>query len=346
MSIRPPKGQQVQDISSWCPLTEHSFNILFDDAFVTGSGIDYTHWKALPSPIGLKDRGDYRRDGLDVLTANGMLYVCSGVFTGAETDNTTDRKRTDGGVVDPTVSRLILPRFYNTTVSTAGTVNTNPVDNGKRIHLDIGDRLYVTDPAANTKVPWSQRMTYEVGENIPMFPIIELEVPIIDSRNIQYTQGVDFCITANGNICWMPGGKNPGIDPQTGKGRVYSIRYLYRAFYYVVSLPKEVRMTNITTNGVRVPERLASYAVIQREYVWHSQNRGDPKNVSASKTPQRAVQEPLDNIKPGPGAVSVDMVNMEDGLPPIRPPREGDLLLENGGGIELDNTCGDIKLEE
>jgi hypothetical protein len=316
MSDRTPIGEQIQDISSWCPITQHSFNITFDDFFVTSSGIDYSHWKAMPSPIGLKDRGDYRRDGLDVLTSNGMLYVCAGVFTGCETDNTTDKKRTDGGIIDPSVSRLILPRFYNTTKSVAGSVNNNPVDDGKRIYLAPGDRLYVSDPDANVKVSNYQKMTYEVGPNVPMFPIIELEIPIIDSRNISYVQGLDYCITSDGNINWMAGGSNPGIDPETGKGRVYSIRYLYKAFHYVVSLPKEVRMTNITTGGVRVPERLAYYAVIQREYIWHSQNRGDPKNQSQSPTPQRAVQEPLDTIKPTPGAISVDMVGFTtDGLP-------------------------------
>jgi hypothetical protein len=316
MSDRIPQGEQIQTINAWCPLTQQSFNLIFDDAFVTGQGIDYSHWKAMPSPIGLKDRGDYRRDGLDTITSNGMIYVCAGVFTGCETDNTTDKHRTDGGIIDPSVSRLILPRFYNTTKSVAGTVNTAPVDTGNRIYLAPGDRLYVSDPDANVNVSNYQKMTYEVGPNVPMFPIVQLEVPIVDSRNISYVQGLDYCIDSSGNINWMAGGSNPGIDPETGKGRVYSVRYLYKAFHYVVSLPKEVRMTNITEGGVRIPERLAYYAVIQREYIWHSQNRGDPKNQSQSPTPKRAVQEPLDTIKPQPGTISVDMISFrEDGLP-------------------------------
>ncbi len=314
MSDRTPVGMQIEDINQWCPLTQHSFNILFDDAFVVGSGIDYSHWKAMPSPIGLKDRGDYRRDQLDTITSNGMIYVCAGTFTGCETDNTTDKKRTDGGIIDPSVSRLILPRFYNTTKSVAGSINTGPQDTGARIYLAPGDRLYVSDPDANVNVSNYQKMTYEVGPNIPMFPIVQLEVPIIDSRNISYVQGLDYCIDTNGNINWLPGGNSPGIDPETGKGRVYSVRYLYKAFHYVVSIPKEVRMTNITEGGVRVPERLAYYAVIQREFVYHSTNRGDPKNTNASTTPNRAVQEPLDGIKPLPGVISVDMVGVEDAI--------------------------------
>ena len=316
MSNRRPHGSQIQDIAAWCPLTQHSFNILFDDDFVTSSGIDYCHYKAMPSPIGLKDRGDYRRDGLDVLTSNGMLYVCAGTFTGCETDNTTDKKRTDGGIIDPSVSRLILPRFYNRTKSSGGTINTAPQDDGERIYMAPGDRVYVSDPNANVLVSNYQKMTYEVTPNVPMFPIVQFEVPIIDSQNVSYNEGVDYCISADGNICWQAGGRNPGIDPETGKGRVYSVRYLYKAFHYVISLPKEVRMTNVTEGGARVPERLAYFAVIQREYIYHSQNRPDPKNQSQSPTPNRAVQEPLDTIKPGPGAISVDMVSFtEDGLP-------------------------------
>lgn len=316
MSNRIPVGEQIQTINPWCPLTQQSLNLVFDDSFVIGQGIDYTHWKAMFSPIGLKDRGDYRRDGLDVLTSNGMLYVCAGTFTGCETDNTADKERTEGGTIDPSVSRLILPRFYNKVKSVAGTVNTAPTDDGDRIYMAPGDRIYVSDPNANVSVSNYQKMTYETSTNVPMFPIITLEIPIIDSRNISYVEGLDFCISGDGNINWLPGGSNPGIDPETGKGRVYSVRYLYKAFHYIVTIPKQVRMTNITSGGVRVPERLAYYAVIQREYVHHSQNRPDPKNQSASPTPNRAVQEPLDTIKPGPAAISVDMVNFsEDGLP-------------------------------
>jgi hypothetical protein len=269
----------------------------------------------MPSPIGLKDRGDYRRDGLDALTSNGMLYIYAGTFSGCETDNTTDKKRTDGGIVDPSVSRLIMPRFYNKTKSQPGVINTAAEDDGNRIYLAPGDRIYVSDPTANVLVSNYQKMTYEKADNVPMFPIVSMEVPIIDSQNIQYVQDLDYCITKDGNVSWADGGRNPGIDPQTGQGRVYSVRYLYKAFHYVISLPKEVRMSNVTEGGARVPERMAYYAVIQREYLFHSQNRPDPKNESASKTPQRAVQEPLKSIIPGPGAISVDMVGIsEDGL--------------------------------
>ncbi|HEY5236165.1 MAG TPA: hypothetical protein VIJ14_08310, partial [Rhabdochlamydiaceae bacterium] len=155
------------------------------------------------------------------------------------------------------------------------------------------------------------RMTYEVGVNIPMYPICSLEVPLVDNKNIPYIQGIDFNITGEGNIVWIAGGKSPGINPQTGQGNVYSIRYLYRAYHYVTDIINEVRQANVTEGGVRVPERMAYHAEIVREFIFHSQNRGDPKNASVSKTPQRAVQEPLDNIRPQ-APITVDMTKFSE----------------------------------
>jgi hypothetical protein len=143
--------------------------------------------------------------------------------------------------------------------------------------------------------------------NVPMFPITVLQ-SIIDSRNITYTQGLDFNITADGNISWLDGGNNPGIDPDTGKGRVYSIRYLYKAFYYVWQVLKEVRITNVTEGVVRVPERMPMHCQIVREYIYHNQNKGGPNNQNVSTTPQRVVQAPVESITPNtPGTIQVDM---------------------------------------
>ena len=130
---------------------------------------------------------------------------------------------------------------------------------------------------------------------------------IIDSTNTEYKENVDFIITNCGSIRWLPEGKNPGIDPETGKGRVYSIRYLYNAYYYVVSLHKEVRITNVTQNNVRKPERMPMYAVIVREYMFHNTNRNQAINDSENKAPQRAIQAPVEPINPNSNAVPVNM---------------------------------------
>lgn len=305
VSNRNPKGNQIDTINRFSPQEQQSFDLRrLEIGLSTGLGSDFKHFKATPSPIGKSDRGDYRRnDGVDTITSNGMIYRCAGTFTATMTDNSREQKRSAGGVLNPSESRLVMPRFYN----------KDDVADGERIYLAPGDRLYFADPNADVLVANYHEMDYESDiDNVPMFPIVKLDDKLVDSRNIEYVCGVDFNITEAGNIRWLTGGRNPGIDPNTGKGRIYSVRYLYKAFYYIVALPKEVRITNVTTGGVRSPERMPYHAVIVREYIFHNQNKGDKLNQNKPKTPERVVQAPREQINPNKFAIPVDMSNIGD----------------------------------
>ena len=300
MSNKKHDENNVDVIDRNGPFIQESFDLDRLDVFVTGLGVEFLHYKGIPSPIGQKDRGDYRRsDGVDTITSNGMIYKCSGKFTATMTDNSRDRKRGDAGVLDPSESKLVMPRFYN----------KDGVADGERIYLSPGDRIYVADPETDVLVSNPQKMDYQEGvDNMPMFPIVKLEMPIIDSRNIEYTEGVDFCITDDGNIRWIAGGKNPGIDPQTGKGRIYSIRYLYKAYWYITVILKEVRVTNVSDfDGTRNPQRMPYHAIAQREYIYHNQNKGASTNQNKSKDPKRVAQEPVESVNPSKYTVPVDM---------------------------------------
>jgi hypothetical protein len=313
MSIRKPQGTQVDTITRFAPQVQESFDLNRLDAFVTSLGVDFVHYRATPSPVGKNDRGDLRRnDGVDTITSNGMIYTKAGIFTGTITDNNRSQKRGASGVLDPSEAHLVLPRFYNQLVTPGAASPADGVAQGERIYLMPGDRVYLGDPQANVLVANSQLMDYqEEMDNVPMFPIISLQDKILDSRNIQYTQGVDFEITQQGNVRWLATGQNPGIDPDTAKGRVYTIRYLYKAYYYVVALPKEVRITNVTTGDARVPERMAYSAVIVREYIFHNQNRGDKANLNVPKTPARVDAAPRESIEPNKYVFSVDMTTID-----------------------------------
>lgn len=303
---KKPTGNQVDTINRNSPFVQQSFDLKKQDSFATSFAVEFIHYKAMPSPIGQNDRGDYRRnDGVDTITSNGMIYTCAGKFSATMTDNNRSKGRSDGGVTDPSQSNLVMPRFYN----------KNELTDGDRIYLAPGDRIYVADPSADVLVSNYHKMDYESGiDNIPMFPIEKLDGPIIDSKNTQYNCGVDFKITQNGSIRWIDGGRNPGIDPDTGKGRVYSIRYLYRAYWYVLTLPKEVRVTNVTTGNIRTPERMAYHAVVVREYIYHNQNQAGSQNQNKTKTPQRADATPQENISPDKFVIPVDMSTItEDG---------------------------------
>jgi hypothetical protein len=286
---------------------QESFDLNRLDNFVKGLGVQWLHYKAMPSPIGQKDRGDYRRsDGVDTITSNGMIYTFAGKFTAAITDNSRERKWSGAGPLDPSQGLLVMPRFYDT--NTPDPQNPNCFCPGDRIYLMPGDRLYVADPRADVKVSNAHKMDYNPdGFDQPMFAIEKLEVPIIDSQNIEYKEGIDFCITKDGNISWIPGGNSPGVDPTTGKGRTYSVRYLYRAYYYIAELLKELRITNITIDNERIPERAAYHPLVQREYIYHNQNRGDRTNQLIPKDQKRVAPEPVESTNPAKYSIPVDM---------------------------------------
>lgn len=304
MSKKKPEGNQLDTIQRTSPFIQSSFDLARGDAFVKSLGADFFHYKAMPSPIGQKDRGDYRRsDGVDTVTSNGMIYRCAGKFVATMTDNSRSQQRTDAGQIDPSQSRLVLPRFYE---------KVGNEEESKRIYLAPGDRIYTADPHADVLVETYQKMDYEESDNVPLFPIVELDGHIIDSQNTEYQQGVDFIVTPNGNVRWVAGGRNPGIDPDTGKGRIYSIRYRYKAYWYITQILKEVRVTNVTTGNVRSPERMSYFALVVREFVFHNQNKGDELNELKPKDPKRVVSAPSEPLNPGKYVIPVDMSAIGD----------------------------------
>src|SRR5271165_2803275 len=200
MSDRKAKGLQIDTIPRYAPQVQESFDLGRLDNFVTGLGVDFIHYRAMPSPIGKNDRGALRRnDGVDTITSNGMIYRAAGRFTAAITDNSREQKRGASGLLDPSEARLVMPRFYNKEgIQDCG---SDGVAQGNRIYLAPGDRVYIADPDADVLVANYQEMDYQDElDNEPMFPIVRLEEKIVDSRNIEYNQGDDFELTSQGNI--------------------------------------------------------------------------------------------------------------------------------------------------
>jgi hypothetical protein len=262
------------------------FNLKAQEQFAKDKGIVFEHWAAIPSTIGAKDRGDYRRpDSLDTISENGFIYKKIGEFVGTIVGNSSKGKHSDGGIYDNSTGRLVLPKYYN----------KNCPSDKKEIKLLPGDRVYAKD--VELKVPNYQKVQYDPKRpDLLQFAASDVEF-LSDSRNIEYTCGVDFKLDDEGNIKWIQGGKNPGIDPETGKGRLYGIRYNYVAFWYIQQLINEIRITN--TEGAETPARLPYHAVIQREYVYHNRKRGDSKDTDKKATEtERTNEPPKENVHP------------------------------------------------
>lgn len=259
------------------PIPDIGINLDSQDEFIQNRGIELEHYAAIPSPIGLKDRGDYRRsDQYDSISSNGMIYRKVGCFTGVIVSNSKRKTPSDGGVIDYSTARLILPRNY---------------DDGEEIHIAPGDRIFIK--GLEVLVSNYQRMQYDPGNfDRAQFPIKCVQF-LVDSRGIEYKEGVQFKIQ-DGYVEWIDGKSNPGIDTDTGKGRVYSIRYKYNAHWYITEIPNEVRVAQtIDENGEKTPQRMQYSAIIQREYVYYNQNNDLNKDHGREKL-VRNIEEPKD----------------------------------------------------
>jgi hypothetical protein len=293
---------QLSTLPKTVPLPEMSFNLNKSDDFVKSLGVKFEHYRAIPSPIGLNDRGEYRRvDALDTIAENGMLYKKCGEFTATLVSNSSSKNKVEGGIFDQSTARIILPRYYDT---------DSPTHPNEEIHLCVGDRVYIKD--MEVKVVNYQRCEYNPNySDYLQYPALCVEM-LVDSRGIEYKEGVDFKIDKNGNIQWT-GAKTPGIDPDTGKGRVYSVRYKYNAYWYIVSIPNEVRITNTTEGGIRKPSRMPYQAYIQREYVYHITPRKDnepekPRQID----PTRKIPEPTTPLPVSDYKVKVNVGNFSE----------------------------------
>jgi len=325
---KKPEGEQIETISSEAPYIQESFDLNRMDAFVKSLGVLLTHWKATPSPIGLNDKGDYRRNTgqVDVMTSNGYIYSLAGLFVGVMTGNSKDQRRpVEGGLLDSAQANLILPRYYERKQTNDVACGEDgcvvDTDKNERIYLTPGDRLYYGDPQADDLVVGKELMNFEIDKDtVPMYPIIKMDAPIVDSRGISYQQNIDFVITNCGDIRWIEGRPNPGIDPSTGEGRTFSARYLYKAFYYVTSILREVRITNTSkfgepscdNQGLRSAERMPMFVQLTREYLYHNINKGSETNKAPQKGAElRQTVEPPSTVPIQTGIVRVETTDLD-----------------------------------
>ncbi len=309
MAKKVAKGKQISALPTTpVKLEQISFNLDKQDQFIKSHGVAFVHYRAIPSPIGLKDRGDYRRsDSLDTIAENGFIYKKCGEFTGVILNNNKSKKPVDGGLYDTSEARLTLPRFYNDDSEEAA---------NERIHLCPGDRIFLKNVDKEEKnVVNYQRVEYNPnGNDFLQFPATCVEF-IVDSLGREYKEGVHFKITKGkinfGNIKWINGKNNPGIDPDTGKGRIYSIRYRYEAHWYIAAILNELRIGRVTEGSERKETRMPYQVLIQREYVYHNRNRGDSKDTLKETETNRTNPEQEESIDPNKYDVKVNVNSFE-----------------------------------
>ena len=258
MELQPPINQ----------LKFRSGSVAFDvdvlDATIEAHGIRMEHQRVLYNPAGLIDKYDSRRPDVEIdsESLNGLTYIKAGWFKCLLLGNTKETRAMEGGTLNSARAQMTPKRFYEK--EEGGEL--------ERVYLAPFDRLYLDNE--NILVTRHElAVNHEDGLDRLNFPVVQVHV-VVDSNGIQYGPN-DYCVE-NNCIKWV--GRRPGVNPNTGKGVVYSVRYLYRPFFYVSNLLHELRLAQHEDpiKGKSTIE-LPQSAIIVREYVYHTKQKDSEK---------------------------------------------------------------------
>lgn len=250
-----------QRIITDMPSSAISFDNDATDGFIRSQGVQLVHYRAIRCPVGMTDLDDNRRPHEDHAgCSNGFIYKKVGTVTTVLQGNSNPNKTTDVGFVDGASFYATFARCYD--------------DLEEKVRVAPYDRFYLVEE--NVLVPnWQLFLAHQTGEDRLNFPAVKIE-HLIDARGIEYTQNEHFIVNGRGQIEWLTENR-PGIDLETGRGTVCSVRYHYKPFLYVGRILHEIRLSQADNpiTGERGVEIMPQQAVVHREFMFLNEQKDE-----------------------------------------------------------------------
>jgi hypothetical protein len=252
------------------PLTTVNWDEDAFDVFIRSQGAKLVHWRAMPCPVGLSDRFDVRRSEHDHSgCSNGHIYTKAGEVTCLFVNNTNKMDQHDTGVMSGGTVSVTAPFTY---------------DDSDELIVDVMpyDRFFLDEE--KILVPATQRVEHHVTLHDRMkFPVVQV-VDIIDSQNVRH--GADEYDIVAGQLVWK---QSLGYDLVAKKGTIYSIRYMYRPYWYVKNMVHQVRVAQVESIDGRSAKRWPQEWVMTRENVFEKEDNDelavDPDSPRQMKGP-------------------------------------------------------------
>lgn len=251
-----------------------------ENLHISNQGIKFFHYMCVPDPLFQREAGDVRHsfgyeDGLQQVIdkddrfhrENGFIYVKRGVIYGTFMNNTKDFKNIAAGLYGASGATISLNRYY---VGTEEKINIS--ENDKLIPCELSSEFF--------SVNWQKFTHNPTGIDRMQFKVCEA-IFLIDSDGREYGKGTDFNIE-NGYIKWIDGGDRPGLDKQTGKGKVCAIRYTYKPYYYIKTVLHDIRIRPFLQSDGNVEAKAGPMlALVQADWVYLDRRSHDDKEVAA-----------------------------------------------------------------
>jgi hypothetical protein len=239
---------------------------------IRNSGVAFVHYACLPCPVGRISKNDTLNKPHEDHSGcqNGHIYYKVGIVTALFTGNTKSPRYTEGETIQGSSAQMTTPTHYD--------------DQPDRpVIVSVWDRFQFCEPPFQV-MHFEQIDHSETGNDRLKFPAVKVEA-LIDNRGVSYQHGKDYCIDQFGDLNWVkgPGAASPGIDPDTGFGRLYSIRYLYNPFYYVSNLGHETRVLPVMgPNGKKQVHQAPRQFTVERENTYRMADN-NPETPKATK---------------------------------------------------------------
>ena len=257
-------------------------SVAFDlDAFednVRAHGPRFIHYRAIPDPIGLISKDDSRRPDYtpNANVSNGYYYIKAGLFHALISGNTREVKATTGGVVDPSIAQLTPSCFYECELN----------GDSDRVYIAPLDRLYLDDDNILVTHTDLQETSLQ-GVDTLKFPVVKVQ-DLVDAEGSTY--GYQDFDVLDGKICWKQGRKRPGYNIEAGRGMVYSIRFLYKPYWYIHRMVHEIRVVQqAQTDGSLTMLQAPQSAIVAREFV-HRDQIADMRQKPTDRTAEQPAQ--------------------------------------------------------
>ena len=280
-----PKAQPQNVQTTELPSSEAvNFDLGAFDDMLHSQGMTLVHYRALKCPIGVVDPDDERHPhGDHGDCSNGFLYRLAAQVTCGVGGNSDNPNVQDFGVLSQAQMTISVPRYYDIADR-----------NGKAWPALMApyDRLYLAEP--DITVPTWQEFECCGGPTDKLrFPVAYVE-EFVDNTGRWLVEGQDFTLEA-GLIKWLPAGRQPNPNPDAGTGGVCSIRYHYRPYWYVKSMPHEIRVTQLEdpATGRRRTVRAPQQVVLQREYIFENQANDKEAKENQNQRPVEGIAASL-----------------------------------------------------
>ena len=223
------------------------------DQLIQNRGIRFIHRKATLCPnMSLLDDNNHVPD-CPICDDSGLIYYDEREIWGLFYSNSIEKTFEAHGIWEIGNAVITLPSEYPT---------------GDQADFNTYDELLIPDfevrlwelkeyfPTTNRK----QTLRY------PVKKIDFLAVINNDTDMQKFEVDVDFTITTEGEIEWLPG-RAPVFDEDRQRGQIYTVSYWANPIYKVLQPLRELRVSQEFVGGVKISRRLPQQVLVKRDFL-------------------------------------------------------------------------------